>query len=155
MWRGQQWVRLVECRESVVCRTGPPQQPRTTLRRSLLQDERMSCTSAGDHDELATSCGAKAERWASDVDAKARAADISKKLKDRGLGAECDYVRDTLVLRVAGGTSRRRRPSSTSRPSSARSSAARAHHGYNGLAISRRRTRARESDRERQGHGRV
>ena len=69
---------------------------------TFMQDTRLSCKAKGDYQELATSCGAKVERWASNADAQARAADIQKKLKDYGLGAEYDYVRGTLVLRVSG-----------------------------------------------------
>jgi hypothetical protein len=69
---------------------------------TFMQDTRLPCTAKDNYDELSIDCGAKVERWASTKDAKARAADIRQKLKAYGLGAEYDYVRDGLVLRVSG-----------------------------------------------------
>lgn len=69
---------------------------------TFMEDERLGCTAADNFKELATDCGAKIERWASEADAQARADDIQAKLKSFGLGAEYDYVRDRLLLRVAG-----------------------------------------------------
>ena len=59
---------------------------------TFMQDTRLPCTAKDQYDELSIDCGAKIERWASNKDAKARAADIQQKLKDFGLGAEYDYV---------------------------------------------------------------
>jgi hypothetical protein len=56
----------------------------------------------GQYKGLSIDCGAKLERWPSKADAQARAADIQKKLKAYGLGAEYDYVRDRMLLRVPG-----------------------------------------------------
>ena len=69
---------------------------------TFIQDARLPCTAKDQFDELSIDCGAKVERWATNDDAKARAADIQKKLKAYGLGAEYDYVRGGLLLRVAG-----------------------------------------------------
>ena len=59
---------------------------------TFIQDTRLPCNAKGQYDELSIDYGAKIERWASNKDAKARAADIQQKLKDFGLGAEYDYV---------------------------------------------------------------
>jgi len=59
---------------------------------TFIQDTRLPCTANNQYDELSIDCGAKIERWASNKDAIARAADIQQKLKDFGLGAEYDYV---------------------------------------------------------------
>jgi hypothetical protein len=69
---------------------------------TFMQDTRLPCSAKDNYDELSIDCGAKVERWASTKDAKARAADIQQKLKAYGLGAEYDYVRDGLVLRLSG-----------------------------------------------------
>lgn len=69
---------------------------------TFMQDTRLPCTATDQFDELSIDCGAKLERWGSDGDAKKRVADIQKKLKDFGLGAEYDFIRDGLVLRVSG-----------------------------------------------------
>lgn len=69
---------------------------------TFIQDTRLPCTAKDNYDDLSIDCGAKVERWASTKDAKARAADIQEKLKAYGLGAEYDYVRGGLILRVAG-----------------------------------------------------
>lgn len=69
---------------------------------TFMQDTRLPCTAKDQFDELSIECGAKLERWRSNGDAKDRVADIQKKLKDYGLGAEYDYIRDGLVLRLSG-----------------------------------------------------
>lgn len=69
---------------------------------TFMQDTRLPCTAKDQYDELSIGCGAKVERWASNKDARARVTDIQQKLKAYGLGAEYDYVRDGLVLRVSG-----------------------------------------------------
>lgn len=69
---------------------------------TFLADRRLGCSSEDGWNDLGVDCGAKIERWGSADDAKARVADIQKKLKDFGLGAEYDYVRGNLLLRVAG-----------------------------------------------------
>lgn len=69
---------------------------------TFMQDTRLPCSAKDNYDQLSIDCGAKVERWASTKDAKARAADIQQKLRAYGLGAEYDYVRDGLVLRVSG-----------------------------------------------------
>jgi len=69
---------------------------------SFMADKRLACRAAGDYDELSIDCGAKIERWPSEADAKARMKDIQDKLKTYGLGAEWDYVRGRVLLRVAG-----------------------------------------------------
>lgn len=69
---------------------------------SFMKDTRVSC-SASDLKQLDTSCGAKIERWPSKADAEARADFIQKALKAMPiLGIEYDFVRDGLLLRVAG-----------------------------------------------------
>ena len=68
---------------------------------SFMEDKRLGC-SGPSFDELSIDCGAKIERWGSQDDAQARADDIQQKLKDFGLGAEWDYVKGRLLLRVAG-----------------------------------------------------
>ena len=69
---------------------------------TFMQDKRLPCTAQDQYDDLSIDCGAKVERWASNKDAVARTADIQQKLKDYGLGAEYDYVRGGLVLRISG-----------------------------------------------------
>lgn len=69
---------------------------------TFMADKRLGCSKSDQYDGLGIDCGAKIERWESGADATARAADIQKKLKDYGLGAEYDYVRDDLLLRVSG-----------------------------------------------------
>ncbi|MBM6400190.1 hypothetical protein [Phycicoccus sonneratiae] len=69
---------------------------------TFMADKRLGCSKTDQFDELGIDCGAKIERWASEDDATARAADIQKKLKEYGLGAEYDYVRGNLLLRVSG-----------------------------------------------------
>ena len=69
---------------------------------SFMKDSRMPCTGQN-LKTLDTSGGAKVERWASTADAQARADYIQKNLKALPmLGTEYDYVRDNLLLRVAG-----------------------------------------------------
>jgi hypothetical protein len=68
----------------------------------FIQDKRLGCTSADNYSDLSIDCGAKLERWPSKAAAQARADDIQQKLKDFGLGTEYDYIRDRLLLRVAG-----------------------------------------------------
>ncbi|MBD3783682.1 MAG: hypothetical protein IE926_12150 [Micrococcales bacterium] len=69
---------------------------------TFMADKRLGCSKSDQYDQLGVDCGAKIERWATPAAATARAADIQKKLKDYGLGAEYDYVRGNLLLRVAG-----------------------------------------------------
>jgi hypothetical protein len=69
---------------------------------SFMADKRLGCHAAGVYDGLSIDCGAKIERWPSEADAKARMTDIQDKLKTYGLGAEWDYVRGRVLLRVAG-----------------------------------------------------
>ena len=68
----------------------------------FMKDKRLTC-SAKNLKDLDTSCGAKVERWPSQADAQARADYIQAALKAMPiLGTEYDYVRDGLLLRVAG-----------------------------------------------------
>jgi hypothetical protein len=69
---------------------------------SFMADKRLGCHAAGHYDGLSIDCGAKIERWPSEADAKTRMKDIQDKLKTYGLGAEWDYVRGRLLLRLAG-----------------------------------------------------
>jgi len=69
---------------------------------SFMADKRLGCQATGDYDGLSIDCGAKIERWPSEADAKTRMKDIQDKLKAYGLGAEWDYVRGRVLLRVAG-----------------------------------------------------
>jgi hypothetical protein len=69
---------------------------------SFMADKRLACHAMGDFDGLSIDCGAKIERWPSEADAKARIKDIQDKLETYGLGAEWDYVRGRVLLRVAG-----------------------------------------------------
>jgi hypothetical protein len=69
---------------------------------SFMEDKRLGCSAANKFDDLSVDCGAKLERWPSQADAQARADDIQSKLKQFGLGAEYDYVRDRVLLRVSG-----------------------------------------------------
>lgn len=69
---------------------------------SFMADKRLGCQATDDYDGLSIDCGAKIERWPSEADAKARMNDIQDKLKTYGLGAEWDYVRGRVLLRVAG-----------------------------------------------------
>lgn len=69
---------------------------------SFMKDSRLTCSASSLRD-LDTSCGAKIERWPSKADAQARADYIQNALKAMPiLGTEYDYVRDNLLLRVAG-----------------------------------------------------
>jgi hypothetical protein len=69
---------------------------------TFMEDRRLGCSPSNNFDGLSIDCGAKLERWPSEADAQARADDIQQKLKDFGLGAEYDYVRDRVLLRVSG-----------------------------------------------------
>jgi hypothetical protein len=69
---------------------------------SFMADKRLGCHATGDYDGLSIDCGAKIERWPSKADAKVRMKGIQNKLKTYGLGAEWDYVRGRVLLRVAG-----------------------------------------------------
>ena len=81
-----------EARARVLFRRPPNGRPGQYDAATFMQDTRLPCTAKDQYDELSIDCGAKIERWASNKDAKARAADIQQKLKDFGLGAEYDYV---------------------------------------------------------------
>jgi hypothetical protein len=69
---------------------------------TFMEDKRLDCSPSNNFDGLSIDCGAKLERWPSKSDAQARADDIQSKLKEFGLGAEYDYVRDRVLLRVSG-----------------------------------------------------
>lgn len=64
---------------------------------AVLYEKSVTCS------ELGASCGATLEVWASESQAKARAAYIQKSLTDMPvLGTEYDYIRGSALLRVSG-----------------------------------------------------